>query len=54
MSDSKLRGVSVYADSILKEHRLTGDSLRFKQILKRIELPVIREAEFQFASPKRS
>lgn len=36
-------------DSILKEHRLTGDSLRFKQSLKRIELSVIREAELQFA-----
>lgn len=36
-------------DSIIKEHRLAGDSLRFKQSLRRIELSVIRETELKFA-----
>jgi len=36
-------------DSIIKEHRLEGDSLRLKQSLKYTELSIIREAEKQFA-----
>jgi len=36
-------------DSIIKEQRLEGDSLRFKKCLKHVELNTIREAEQQFA-----
>lgn len=40
--------VSDLAESVVKEHGLSGDLLRFKQSLKWIELATIREAEFQF------
>ncbi len=36
-------------ESIVKEHQLTGDLLRFKRGLKWVELATIREAESQFA-----
>lgn len=37
-------------DSIVKEHRLTGDRLRFKRSLKWIELSTLRKAEAAFAA----
>jgi hypothetical protein len=37
------------ADSIVKEHRLTGDLLRFKKNLSWIELSTLKEAESAFA-----
>ena len=36
-------------ESIVKEHQLSGDLLRFKKSLKWIEISTLKEAEYQFA-----